>query len=905
MAGMSFHSWRRSRVMDGASDAGARLAGHLPLMLDDVADGRDPVPGSVEVLFRGPADVTALKTSAIRHMAPRASTADAETTKLVHIDFHEADLPWRYSPKAPALDEGFPAQPPQPAVPPMPTRLPPWIVLLVGTVDELDVRGGMVTPAAAVLNDHDLAYSYRWAHVHKEDGVMVSRLLSPRVLTPLRSHVAAIVPAFDDSGGPSWTGATLNNRSFLPVLYSWRFQTGEQGDFETLAAALRARETGSLGIAAVRYRRPVADIDLTLSAGGAITSLGDLPDQTTDIGMAKADLDKVNDALKDEIPPEELPRPPMRDIMQLPRYGGLWLEDTDAAQWSKSMNDDPRHRGVAGIGIGMGITEQEALMAAAVEQAGALQDIAQRIAFLALGLGMAGRLWNRRLPESPESQLGVFGPAMGRMLTDGGGTVLDRVTADDSLLDRALFSSAAMRLTRNGTARARHAAADHIDRAGLLAIANQPPPSSSRVPDGLPHVDAIAKEMGLDPLDKIVDVPPFKGDVEGLVAKFQGQPTSENLDYFIKLASEMLGLDCDVFMRMYFDRIEPGPLFLERDVLIGMLNACRAGKQHVDIAGLLPPPPPAGRRPVKLDVLAGVVGAAIDPTAKRPAAWTRVANTIEGMELVSLAPPEPPIGLDYPTWTLLKKNEPEWLLPGVGELPSDSVVALRTNPTFIDAFMVGINTQFLAEMRWRNLPAPRVSTPLRMFWGYVDYVTGKREADIQPVGEWPSLGSDTAEPDDIGDLSHQAFKSGDPSGKEDLVIAFRTPLFRRYPSTLVYLVHPVDADKNPVAGDALDELLKATPDFGEFPTDRERRRYFGPIFQGEIMPDVVFFAFDVKPDKLDEYWLVLDEPPAELRFRNDLGLDWKNGADFAVRTIDRPTRVAISGAALEALGTNP
>ena len=57
------------------------------------------------------------------------------------------------------------------------------------------------------------------------------------------------------------------------------------------------------------------------------------------------------------------------------------------------------------------------------------------------------------------------------------------------------------------------------------------------------------------------------------------------------------------------------------------------------------------------------------------------------------------------------------------------------------------------------------------------------------------------------------------------------------------------------------------------------------------------------PKDLDQYWLVLDEPPAELRFRNDQderGIP--NSAVFASTTIDKPTRVAISGKELREQG---
>ena len=179
-----------------------------------------------------------------------------------------------------------------------------------------------------------------------------------------------------------------------------------------------------------------------------------------------------------------------------------------------------------------------------------------------------------------------------------------------------------------------------------------------------------------------------------------------------------------------------------------------------------------------------------------------------------------------------------------------------------------------------------------MFWGHVDFATGRREAEIRPLDTW-DLGTD------LGDLDHQVLQPGDTTGKRDLVLVFRTDLFRRYPRTLVYLVKPT-----PTADDA----LLATPQFSYAPADKANRRFLGPIFQGALAPDVVFFAFDVDPSTLDQYWVVLDEPPSELRFRavdaagNPLGGAAPAAAAFARATIDKPTRVGIEGGYLEQLG---
>ena len=106
---------------------------------------------------------------------------------------------------------------------------------------------------------------------------------------------------------------------------------------------------------------------------------------------------------------------------------------------------------------------------------------------------------------------------------------------------------------------------------------------------------------------------------------------------------------------------------------------------------------------MNLDVLGNRLRAALDPTGHEPPALRRVCDTIVGLEGCSAAPPEICPGLDYPTWLLLRQHAKEWLLPGVGELPKDAVVAMESNPAFVDAFLTGLNTQLLSELRWRGL----------------------------------------------------------------------------------------------------------------------------------------------------------------------------------------------------------
>jgi hypothetical protein len=736
-------------------------------------------------------------------------------------------------------------------------------------------------------------------------------------------------------------------RGSLPAFHSWRFWTAEAGDFETLAAALKVPPARDVGKAKLHYRRKIpadgVNVDATLEVRGAITSL-----QQPETVQPKVIQDVTGDL--------QLLHHEVEGTIGLPQYGRPWLPDPEGIDpgWPHDLNDDPRFRGIAGLGVWMGVEAQEALMDAAVAQAGALREAGQRIGQLALGLMAGGRLWDRRMPTDPHRRLALLGPMTARLPASGGGTVLDRVTSDSSPLVPGQFSSAAQRLLRDRTATTRHLTGGAVDRTGALSWANQPEQPPKRAPDGLPHVDAVVAQLGLPTTDELFELDDkwleevmteIDQLIDDLQAKYRdGVRSGEDPlrllgDLAEKLFSELqdrlearmrerdlpcggstmlewiggeVGNDLSAYLQQVL--VEDGPRLHLDDLVRAAIRHCMASRRcreladqrHSDfpcevIVDHTPGPEPETVRPIDLVGLSAIVSQAVDPRGPRPPAKVRLCSRLVGVDCTTLVPTEFPIGLDFPTWGLLKQYDKEWLLPGADSLDKDSVTALQTNPSFVDAFMVGINTQFMSEMRWRDLAVARTCTPLRMFWGQVDYTTHARRADIEPLAEWAKAPADL-----VGALSHQTIKphdGGNATGSR-LVLTFRTDLFRRYPATLVYLVKPAP-------GDDVDTLLKAPPvlDMPAATPDpnawRAARKHLGPVFAGTLSPDLTFFTFDVTPSTLDDYWLVLDEPPAELRFRNDHilhPLDTSNAATVAESTLDQPTRVAISGLALEQAG---
>ena len=208
------------------------------------------------------------------------------------------------------------------------------------------------------------------------------------------------------------------------------------------------------------------------------------------------------------------------------------------------------------------------------------------------------------------------------------------------------------------------------------------------------------------------------------------------------------------------------------------------------------------------------------------------------------------------------------MLPGAGDLVDGDVVALSTNPVFVESLLVGANHQTSAELRWRNVPLVTRWSPLRKFW--------QRPAnafDIEPIKGWPD-----AEPLGSAVLV--------PAGRTaEAVVAFRTSLFRRYPATVVYLYPASGGWTFPKPTDDLNVGRKL------------------PTFSGTIGPDITFFGFAVKPEELATYWVVLEEPPAGHRFYHKEvspappapppGVAGTSSSTFAYRRFALPVRVLI------------
>ena len=111
--------------------------------------------------------------------------------------------------------------------------------------------------------------------------------------------------------------------------------------------------------------------------------------------------------------------------------------------------------------------------------------------------------------------------------------------------------------------------------------------------------------------------------------------------------------------------------------------------------------------------------------------------------------------------------EPELVLPGLGEVPDDTVMVLQPNRAFLEAVIAGANDALARELAWREFPVDLRGTAFRVFW-------------------------DGADGFDAGEMRAWAGKLGaNPAPKlpnaANAGVLLRGELFRRYPDVIIYL----------------------------------------------------------------------------------------------------------------------
>ncbi len=167
-------------------------------------------------------------------------------------------------------------------------------------------------------------------------------------------------------------------------------------------------------------------------------------------------------------------------------------------------------------------------------------------------------------------------------------------------------------------------------------------------------------------------------------------------------------------------------------------------------------------------------------------------------------------------------------VPGLDSIPADSVTLVQTNPTFIAAYLAGLNSALGHELLWRGYPTDERGTYWYSFWGV--------GPEIRALHKFS------------GSLTDNVAGSAQPL----LVLVLRGRLLRRYPDSDIYAVLAGTAEGAPELDDGTNIVR--------------------PLFRNFIDPDITLVGFPLTYDALvgtgggQGYWFVVAEHPGQPRF---------------------------------------
>lgn len=884
-----------------------------------------PVPG-VAIKLRGPADVIGIDTNQVVRTDPQPATNDFEPNCFPSIEFDRPDFPWLFTP-AKAND----THRLRPWLCLVVVKKQAGVTLASG-IDSPSSTLTIDTPANPAVELPDLKDSWAWAHaqVAADDitGVFVtiaedagaeeiarakdvldtafkggpeltlSRLVCPRILAGDTDYIACVVPTFelgrrtalgipvsdDDVNGialaPAWVLVPAPLKVVLPVYYYWEFRTGPKGDFESLARALKASVPDGLGTRTIDISQPgfVASGATTAQLEGALLPIPPAPPPNSPPPAPAPDpipLDfkKTLASIINEPSRVQAADPTADPLLAPPTYGrwhaGKAVADPTGTTWLDQLNLDPRWRVAAAFGTRVIQDHQDALMASAWEQAAELPTANQRMRQLQLSMAVGEVLHQRHFSVlSEEMVLRVTAPAFGRlrMPQTNSPSIGPSLLASQAgtLLPAAANRSAMRRIGRQRGPLTRRVAAKGFQRSPTdtwVARLNRmwtaptpppptpPPPPQPPTPPTFDYVSMPSLALFLRLSDRPSDSPSDSPSTTSAFGAFFVAPENapvtppgvalvqsgtEAPDFFRSAAREHLNR---VFVPSYRP-ITPHFIVYQpvKSLVLGQTDPRLALSTWVK---------------------------AIISTGDRVLAPTAAGVTPIGVETVMAAPYFP-----QPMYEPLRDLSQELLLPGLDKVEPETVLGLRTNRRFVEAYMVGLNHEMGRELLWRGYPTDQRGTYFDRFWG--QGVPNSAPKDITDLNTWSIQDPTSKKIRTLGD------SQGAPPLAEEFVMLIRSNLLRRYPNAVIYLtpaIPPASGSTDPTA---------VVPDL-------DPKYELPPIFSGSFQPDVAFFGFPVTataavggPNIGSGYYLVIQEHPTESRFGLDDGVGQALGASYLV-----------------------
>jgi hypothetical protein len=705
----------------------------------------------------------------------------------------------------------------------------------------------------------------------------------------------ALAPAWGDHGAVR-----------LPVYFRWRFGTGAAGDFEFLVRQLVARTLPpTVGRRDMDVLAPGASLppafDAPLGLEGALSAIG--MERTDWTGPVRQQFLSALATLLN-LPAERLNQPG-EDRAVVPPLYGRWhalaerLVPGAPPVWFNDLNQDPRERVAAGAGTQVIRQQQRQLMASAWRQVDGIREANERLRLTQLARELALRVYQRHLALGDADQL-----------LQVGAPVLTRIMASPTTIHARLVASPVLpgmldaqfrRVTRPrgpvGRRQGRPLAPAPFNGFSRINSGDLRRPGPPETPDSLvtpqsapPTVPPWATSDGMARLRLQARWFP----VAGLILLVLGILAISTVGWIVALIAGGAGVALIVRGRLARTRMEravtliafqngtlsaeqmaqaparpdfvpvegaPGQLSTESAAVArsggggdnAAAQAFRSAARHV-LARLSEPieTPPALAR-VAMSQLQAKVSVALDPKTTIVAGMQDLLELPTGIVRQPTADPVEPVMaapvFPQPMYAPLATLSQDFMLPGLDQVPPDTVTTALTNQRFIEAYMTGLNHEMARELQWNEYPTDMRGTYFRQFWDSAGSEGDPAQMlDIIPLTAWTPQSQLGMHPVRIP-----------PPGGQHLVLLIRGELFRRYPNTQVYAVKA----KIGLAGQH--EL-----------TDEELL----PVFSGRIPPDVTFFGFTLTPTEVrgDEapespnqgWFFVLQEHPTEPRFGMDV-----------------------------------
>jgi len=855
-----FLSWSRQGL--AATLANQDHGGTLPdrasavAVLTVTAKAATPVSKQVPpvtVQTFGPGDVIGIDARHVVRTEPRDSTPNFEPNYLAGIEFDTADLPWLFTPAAPAGD-----------------RLRPWLVLIALKLSEYSAVAGAPNPLPAIdVTDvaglQPLDDSWNWAHVQvagdaglaatlaSQPAAVISRLLCPRRLDPEISYTAFVVPAFEigrqaglgldvsgmTSTGPAWTQATTAPLR-LPVYYQFGFHTSDQGDFESLVRKLTPVKLGpAIGQRPMAVDDPAPDFPSgggPLGLPGALQSLATQPtpwpdpDKTNFQAAMQGFVERMQPVTDDPAAPDPQVVPPLYGAWQ----AGTFSVTPGGPGWLDELSLDPRNRTAAGMGTQVVQAGLTVLLASAWQQVAGIERANALLRGAQLARGTLTQLHASLSAITSATLLTVTAPLHAQLRAS---PVTARAAIAASRVPLLLFSPAARRITSPVSAIRRRQASlggvpgSLIDRINANTVTIVPPPAP---PNGLVPIEGISGGMapgwlswfpiqvqastprGSFGVTISADVPDGAVRIAGFTPQAIAQ-APQNPDFVITVPPATPPVPAPAVPAPAPGASDSPTAARFRSALLPLAAAWQA-----------PAPDPPLAPALDTAQLGQAVLAGLDPAVTVPARTLSMIGVAPGLEW---HPPDPirtimaAPSFPQPMYAPLASLSPQYILPGVDQVPANSVGLVEANHAFIEAYMVGLSHEMARQLLWAGYPTDGMGTYFRQFWDVSKYVPLPTDPtdpaqlaellkDIPLITSWPL-------PAGLG--SHEN-RTGIPP--DNVALLIKGELLRRYPDAIIY------AAKAKVSG-------------GQRVIDTSDERY--PIYSGTLPGDITFIGFNLSP----------------------------------------------------------